>query len=195
MIFKIQHFWEEGWGDVVIPFICEKCGKCCRELSIGWNIPDIKRAADHLGLEQSDFIEKYMGGNEEGGSLKFEKTVSPCPFVKKEGKCKIYSARPIACRLYPIKTRHLSGGVECPGLKEMKREIEELAGDLSYVTTNHSIYPNSKLSPDYLSSQMWKKPEKDKWSELRKRFLKIGESEEAKNLFLKLNEMVRNETL
>ena len=154
-------------------------------------MPDIETAAENLGMEHDKFLEKYLRGKKSKEGLKFERIVYPCPFVTESGDCSIYEARPLACRLYPIQTVHGATGVDCPGLREMKEKIDRLAEDLEYTTTNHSIYPDSKLGPDHLLSHMWNRPEEEKWKILKNRFLEISENIHEKNLFLKLNEMVR----
>ena len=79
---------------------------CCRDVSIVLTPYDIIRLKRKLGIDSSEFLEKY--------------TISPftpeqkfpivllkmdgdtkCPFVREEG-CSVYDGRPWACRMYPL---------------------------------------------------------------------------------------------
>lgn len=195
MIFKILHFWRKDWGDVIIPFVCKECGECCNRLGTGWAPYDIDRATGYLSLEHDEFLKKYLEGKESEEGIKYSRNVKPCPFLTKENSCSIYPERPLACRLYPLRTTLRAAGVDCPGLKEMNRAIESLGQELPYTATNHSLNPKSKLGRKHLADIIWNLPKEAKWTETRDRYLKSIEDESAKKLFLELNTTAREEKI
>src|SRR6185369_12956489 len=60
--------------------------------------PDIKRISRHLGMRESDFIDKYLLVDEEGD---FVANAKPCPFLEEDNRCGIYEERPSDCRRFP----------------------------------------------------------------------------------------------
>jgi len=85
----------------------EGCTKCCtdKSRSIELTLPDIMRLNKRLGVPPEKILEDY--GEISWNLIPFTHTVipslilkMPCKFLK-EGKCSIYSIRPIMCRLFP----------------------------------------------------------------------------------------------
>ena len=65
---------------------CAKCGKCCESPIF---LPeDRERICKHLNISKT-YFEKHLAGRK------------PCPFLE-NNICKIYSLRPIVCRIYPF---------------------------------------------------------------------------------------------
>ncbi|TMI75590.1 MAG: YkgJ family cysteine cluster protein [Bacteroidetes bacterium] len=77
---------------------CLQCANCCKNYSPRFKTPDIKRISKHLGLKESDFIEKYLRVDEEGD---FVVKSTPCPFLGADNFCGIYDQRPSDCRRFP----------------------------------------------------------------------------------------------
>ena len=77
---------------------CLQCANCCKNYSPRFKTPDIKRISKHLGLKESDFIEKYLRVDEEGD---FVVKSTPCPFLGADNFCSIYDQRPSDCRRFP----------------------------------------------------------------------------------------------
>lgn len=82
---------------------------CCQDVNIFLSSYDILRLKNRLGMESSEFLERYTktllspGGKLPLIQLKMEDADKRCPFVTPEG-CTVYSDRPWACRMYPIDT-------------------------------------------------------------------------------------------
>ena len=77
---------------------CLSCAACCKNYSPRFKTPDVKRIAKHLGLKESQFIEKYLKVDEEGD---FVAKSAPCPFLGGDNYCSIYEVRPSDCARFP----------------------------------------------------------------------------------------------
>ena len=77
---------------------CLQCAACCKNYSPRFKTPDIKRISKHLGMRESEFIEKYLRIDEDGD---YVVTTKPCPFLGDDNFCSIYDERPSDCRRFP----------------------------------------------------------------------------------------------
>lgn len=82
--------------------------QCCRDLNQALTPYDVLRLKDHLNISSQELIQRYMAihtGEATGlpvASLRFSSdALKNCPFVTPEG-CRVYSARPSSCRIYPL---------------------------------------------------------------------------------------------
>src|SRR5688572_21916161 len=57
---------------------CLQCAACCKNYSPRFKTPDIKRISKHLGLKESELIERYLKVDDEGD---FVVKATPCPFL------------------------------------------------------------------------------------------------------------------
>ncbi|MBN2190604.1 MAG: YkgJ family cysteine cluster protein [Candidatus Aureabacteria bacterium] len=108
------------------PFICVKCGECCRWHGyVHLTADDIKRMADFLKISEKTFIESFtrLTENRQGLSLR-EKPSGECVFLE-ESVCGIYSARPGQCRDFPQKWTAKGAENACLGLILMKKLDEK----------------------------------------------------------------------
>jgi len=88
-------------------FKCFHCGQCCENVTtqIAVTISDVQRLSLFLGKSVEELIPGYISLNPFGqpDSDKYELELGlniPCRF-RKNGRCIVYSARPINCRLFP----------------------------------------------------------------------------------------------
>ena len=98
---------KKWWQSANLKFSCKKgCTDCCKRTGmVFFGRSDIKRAATHLKMTQTAFIEEYLA--EWGSSLVvLTGEPFPCPFLKKDG-CGIYKARPRQCSTYPFWPEYL----------------------------------------------------------------------------------------
>jgi Fe-S-cluster containining protein len=77
---------------------CLECANCCKNYSPRFKTPDIRRISRHLGLKESQFIDKYLKVDEDGD---FVVKSTPCPFLGKDNFCSIYEIRPSDCARFP----------------------------------------------------------------------------------------------
>jgi Fe-S-cluster containining protein len=92
-------------------FRCDKSldcfTRCCRDVSIVLTPYDVLRMTRALGIESSDFLERYTicpFTSEQKIPvllLKMCPETRTCPFVGEAG-CSLYADRPWACRMYPL---------------------------------------------------------------------------------------------
>jgi len=93
--------------DPSFKFKCvENCGRCCERLDVPLRDEDIARI-EELGYNAWEFVDYeklfYRGDKFLGYALKKRPFDGACVFLDPETKrCKIYSHRPLACRLYPF---------------------------------------------------------------------------------------------
>lgn len=77
---------------------CLECANCCKNYSPRFKTPDVKRISKHLGLKESEFIDRYLKVDEEGD---FVVKSTPCPFLGSDNYCSIYDVRPSDCARFP----------------------------------------------------------------------------------------------
>lgn len=109
--------------DSGLRFSCTRCGRCCSGApgTVFINQSEAARIARHLGLSQTDFLEKFAYPFKSGHSLK-ERPNGDCIFLQ-NGRCSIYRVRPIQCRTYPFWPENLQTpeawekeARHCPGI-------------------------------------------------------------------------------
>jgi Fe-S-cluster containining protein len=90
-------------------FTCKGCGLCCsgdRGIQVNLTIGDVYRICEYLMITVEEFFERYAG-MKAFGDPRHPKVYDvdigldmPCKF-RKDGKCSIYPARPLNCRIFP----------------------------------------------------------------------------------------------
>lgn len=77
---------------------CLQCANCCKGTGPLLLNKDIDRLAKEVKVRPAVFTENYLKIDEEGDYV-FQ--AMPCPFLAEDNYCKVYEARPNACREYP----------------------------------------------------------------------------------------------
>jgi len=87
-------------------FSCTGCGDCCHgnpeSHYVAASGAEIERIRRHLGIGQNWLRRRYL---ERIGPQEFGIRILPegkCSFLGADGKCSIYSLRPLQCRTYPF---------------------------------------------------------------------------------------------
>jgi len=108
---------------------CLSCANCCKTAGPRLLQDDIDRLAKNLRLKVGDFMEKYVRTDEDGDWVM--KSL-PCPFLGEDNYCRVYEARPKACRDYPhtdrnrmhqILTLTEKNASYCPAVFEISRKL------------------------------------------------------------------------
>ena len=139
------------WYADGIRFQCQRCGCCCGgEPGYVWvERPEIVRMSEHLGISVAEFRSRYL--RRVGFRLSLiEKPNGDCILLR-DGRCTVYSVRPLQCRTFPFWEdalndpewfqRALRG---CPGVGKGKlytlAEIERIS-TLGFPTENPDDSP------------------------------------------------------
>jgi Fe-S-cluster containining protein len=121
-------------------FRCQRCGTCCTTGDpIRLRAEDAALIARHLKIPLSRAIKRYtIPDPERPGVLDF-KHIKPCKFYDASGKgCKLYSARPWSCRIFPFigiygSENQVKISESCPGsvetMKTLTAALEEARAD------------------------------------------------------------------
>ncbi len=89
------------------PFVCQKCGACCRVPGIvRLTEEDITALAGELQLSEEAFIDAYtvLAPGRTGLALAGE-IDGPCCFLTEDNLCRVHRTRPQQCRDYPERWR------------------------------------------------------------------------------------------
>ena len=121
--------WWSSTSQLLLPFECTSCGKCCQTQGSVWMSPlETRNAAQLLNLSTEAFISEYAShilsaddDHDDHDSttttttttaqvkqvwiqLKNDPTGTACVFLQDDKKCRIYEARPVQCSTYPFWT-------------------------------------------------------------------------------------------
>ncbi|MFM1970256.1 MAG: hypothetical protein RL731_78 [Bacteroidota bacterium] len=77
---------------------CLDCAACCKNYSPRFKGPDIKRISKHVGMRETEFIDKYLVMDNDGD---YVANTKPCPFLGSDNFCSIYDKRPSDCERFP----------------------------------------------------------------------------------------------
>jgi len=103
-------------------FKCEKCGYCCKNISINIAYSDIVK---WLKLKRFDILDHVSYIESKKGFYFIEtirKPVLGCPFLK-DNKCSIYDIRPQACEDFPLAHSIYR---KCPAWKKCGFRVDRL---------------------------------------------------------------------
>lgn len=164
---------------VFIPFVCKRCGECCRKIGVSLCNIDVAAAAKYLNVTEKEVVEGYTGKviscDEE--KIEYEKSSVlrlPCPFLR-GNECLIYPVRPFVCAAFPVGTRLGDHGIGCPGKREATRALRAVKKGLSYTKTPPTFEPKVCQIPP------------ERWDKILAKYLRSNPSKEALKLFLKFN--------
>ena len=175
--------YTKNWEQVVfVPFVCKRCGKCCREVGVYYEFINWKRAAKYrcipiyrLANQFVEHIKKHQVDNKLANQFgehikKYRVDNRPCFFYNdKRNKCSIYRIRPSECRSYPLYTDAGSMGIDCPGKIERIKLYEGLAPDCAGTKNKTPICP-------------------EVWEEILRKLDSINVSDKIKRKFITINE-------
>ena len=92
---------------------CTKCANCCRYSIVSVRAGEIARIAGYLGVDEAAVVEHFTARDAESpGARTLVSTKNGCVFLK-DNRCRIYAARPEACRSFP----HVAPGTHSLGAR------------------------------------------------------------------------------
>ena len=77
---------------------CLTCANCCKTISPTLTQSDVRSLGKALRMSEAQLFKHYLQYDEEGDIVMQH---TPCPFLQEDNACKVYHARPTACRRYP----------------------------------------------------------------------------------------------
>jgi Fe-S-cluster containining protein len=114
-----------GEFDILVPFVCRRCGNCCRnydpiiELEL---LPEIARRLE----ETIDVVQRRLNADT---LAHIDGRPTDCRFLHPaRSECIIYEIRPAACRHFPPMAGGGAGAVDCPGYREYSTVLNAFAG-------------------------------------------------------------------
>ena len=129
---KLAEQGGELHDEVFTEIDCLDCANCCKSIPPLLNETDIKRLAKALGMKPADFRLEYVVVDEDYDMVMKGK---PCPFLEADNSCKVYEARPSACRQYPHTDRaqfadslrlHATNSLYCPAVFHILNRLRQL---------------------------------------------------------------------
>ncbi|MFO8006576.1 MAG: YkgJ family cysteine cluster protein [Candidatus Brocadiia bacterium] len=111
------------WYADGLRFECVRCGKCCGGAPgyVWVDDDDIQQMAEHLGMGEREFLERYCRRVRWRISLR-ERPNGDCVLLGQDG-CTVYPVRPPQCRTFPFwshllrsRRRWERAVAECPGI-------------------------------------------------------------------------------
>lgn len=100
MLAKVFHNIKWDWDtalEISRSLSCEQCGDCCRQ-PVRLDDIDIKELANFLNCRPRTIRKMLVDGC----------LPPPCPFLT-GNRCRVYDARPIRCRAYPVNPYEVNG--------------------------------------------------------------------------------------
>ncbi len=118
---------KNGDWAVNLPFLCTKCGVCCK-LDDFLTAGPIKATAEQQPQLRTQLKSLYdmLGERLENGQEEYDAyvTKTPCPFLKNK-LCSIYEVRPQGCRMFP-NTPFAMLSEDCEALDRFKHQRNAL---------------------------------------------------------------------
>jgi uncharacterized protein len=116
-------------------YVCNACGRCCRDKAIALSPYDVLRLARAAGITTAEATRSFT--IRRGSSLRFNDN-GRCAAL--DGlRCGVHVGRPLACRLYPL-------GLERDGDTDRFIALEPAAGSLG-------VYGDDGKVDDFLAAQ------------------------------------------
>ncbi len=137
--------------DVLIPFVCQKCGACCRGYVPQIPLQELPKIAKHIGKPIDEIKQIH-----EKAYLSESKL--DCIFLNDANQCSIYLMRPESCKLYPLDTDFGANGVACGGHKEFHRMVDAFFSHRKYAALwDRNAYKSAiRKIPDNQLPVVWK---------------------------------------
>lgn len=158
---------------VFIPFVCKRCGECCRKVSVHPYEIDFGKVADYLHVSLKELANRYLTV----ATATNGKTVNhkPCPFLK-GNDCTIYPVRPSPCKSYPVFTDCGSRGIVCLGDQEVRRSKSSIR-----IFGSTPIGSGDSIKPKILPNE---------WSIILERYKRSNPSVGALEFFIRINKPI-----
>ena len=89
---------------------CSKCRNCCKMFHGTIPKDDISKDALHLGLSETEFVERYL--TEQAEEESYQTNNRPCDFWDEYGSCSLGDCKPKDCKEFPYSSAN-GGQLSC----------------------------------------------------------------------------------
>ena len=119
-------------NELFVGYDCCQCRNCCERYTVELTDEDAERIATFLGLGKEAFVLEYAGDIGDRYEIK-----PPCPFLERDGKCRVQPCKPEECQGYPYTDQpdrlgSLYGVMEfaevCPVVFEIVQRLKDMYG-------------------------------------------------------------------
>jgi Fe-S-cluster containining protein len=133
--------------DILVPFVCHRCGNCCRNYDPIVELELLPEIARSLG-ESIDAVQDRL--RVQSLSHSADRPTDCCFLHPRHSGCIIYEIRPTACRQFPPLTGDGAGVVDCPGYREYRRVLNEFTGHRESIRQGRSAAARGRkqIPPD-----------------------------------------------
>ena len=133
--------------DVLVPFVCHRCGNCCRKYEPIVELELLPEIARCLG-EPIEVIQNRLGADSLSHSA--GRPMDCCFLDPLHLRCIIYEIRPTSCRQFPPLTGVGAGAVDCPGYREYSSVLNEFTGSPEHLRRGRSAAARGRrpIPPD-----------------------------------------------
>lgn len=121
--------------DILVPFICHRCGNCCRNYDPIVELGLLPEIAKTLG-EPIDAIQDRL--RVKGLSHRAGRPTDCCFLHPRHSACMIYEVRPTDCRQFPPLAGVGAGAVDCAGHREYLSVLKLFAGRSNHISQSRS---------------------------------------------------------
>ena len=119
---------KSGEWIVNLPFLCTRCGVCCKldDFLTAGPIKATLEQQPQLHLQLKAIYDEIGDLLEKKGQKEYDQyiTQTPCPFLK-DNLCDVYEFRPDGCRMFP-NTAFAMLSEDCEALDRFKRQYKSL---------------------------------------------------------------------
>jgi len=128
---ELDEVFHDLHDEVFSEMDCLQCANCCKTTSPIVKETDVDRLSKHLRIRPSELITRFLKAEKDGTYIM---NAAPCPFLGDDNYCKVYEARPAACREYPHTDRRkmhqllqltASNTMVCPAVLEMVERMKK----------------------------------------------------------------------
>jgi Fe-S-cluster containining protein len=114
---------------------CTQCANCCKTKRPKFDESDVERIAAFLGMDESEFIDKYLEPNPDDPPYRTRQM--PCPLLGEDNRCTVYDVRPAVCREYPYTDKEglvfrtmsvANNALVCPAVFRIVEQMKQRVG-------------------------------------------------------------------
>jgi Fe-S-cluster containining protein len=111
--------------EILVPFVCHRCGNCCRNYDPVIEMELLPEIARTLGEPINVIQERLRVQNH---SHRTGRPTDCCFLHPGNSECIIHEVRPTDCRQFPPLAGVGAGSIDCPGYREYRSALNSFAG-------------------------------------------------------------------